>query len=172
MVGNPEEYIIRLKKKDVRPTAIRLLVIDAITSARQAVSLSDLEVILDTVDKSSIFRTLELFVKHHIVHSIDDGTGSVKYEICEGEDECTLDDMHIHFYCTVCHKTFCFTRQSQAISESINYRSFPFPGAQQGRPLPMESARAGALPHGLPFPYQGKMQPGCGSITIFLQAAR
>ncbi len=108
MVGNPEEYIIRLKKKDVRPTAIRLLVIDAITSARQAVSLSDLEVILDTVDKSSIFRTLELFVKHHIVHSIDDGTGSVKYEICEGEDECTLDDMHIHFYCTVCHKTFCF----------------------------------------------------------------
>ena len=108
MVGNPEEYIIRLKKKDVRPTAIRLLVIDAITSARQAVSLSDLEVILDTVDKSSIFRTLELFVRHHLVHSIDDGTGSVKYELCEGEEECTLDDMHVHFYCTSCHKTFCF----------------------------------------------------------------
>lgn len=101
-------HIKRLEKKNVRPTAIRLLVIDAIMSAKRAVSLSDLETILDTVDKSSIFRTLELFVKHHVVHAIDDGSGSIKYEICEGEEECTLDDMHIHFYCTSCHKTFCF----------------------------------------------------------------
>ena len=107
MVDSPE-HVKRLEKKNVRPTAIRLLVVDAILSARRAVSLSDLEIILDTVDKSSIFRTLELFVKHHVVHAIDDGSGSIKYEICEGEEECTLDDMHIHFYCTVCHKTFCF----------------------------------------------------------------
>ena len=107
MVGNPDN-IRRLEKKGFKPTAIRLLVADAILSAKRAVSLSDLEVILDTVDKSSIFRTLELFVKHHVVHAIDDGSGSIKYEICEGEEECTLDDMHIHFYCTVCHKTFWF----------------------------------------------------------------
>lgn len=107
MVDSPGQ-IRRLEKKNVKPTAIRLLVVDAIASAHRAVSLSDLEVILDTVDKSSIFRTLELFVKHHVVHAIDDGSGSVKYEICEGEEECTLDDMHIHFYCTVCHRTFCF----------------------------------------------------------------
>ena len=65
------------------------------------------EYVLDTVDKSSIFRSLEAFEKHHVVHSIDDGTGSVKYEVCEGEDECTLSDMHTHFYCEKCHKTFC-----------------------------------------------------------------
>ena len=81
MVGNPDN-IRRLEKKGVKPTAIRLLVADAILSAKRAVSLSDLEVILDTVDKSSIFRTLELFVKHHVVHAIDDGSGSIKYEIC------------------------------------------------------------------------------------------
>ena len=57
MVGNPDN-IRRLEKKGVKPTAIRLLVADAILSAKRAVSLSDLEVILDTVDKSSIFRTL------------------------------------------------------------------------------------------------------------------
>ena len=100
MVDSPE-HVKRLEKKNVRPTAIRLLVVDAILSAKRAVSLSDLEIILDTVDKSSIFRTLELFVKHHVVHAIDDGSGSIKYEICEGEEECTLDDMHIHFYCTL-----------------------------------------------------------------------
>ena len=86
MVDSPGQ-IRRLEKKNVKPTAIRLLVVDAIASAHRAVSLSDLEVILDTVDKSSIFRTLELFVKHHVVHAIDDGSGSVKYEICEGEEE-------------------------------------------------------------------------------------
>ena len=68
MVGNTEDYITRLRKKDVRPTAIRLLVMDAISSARRAVSMSELEVILDTVAKSSIFRTLELYVRNHLVH--------------------------------------------------------------------------------------------------------
>ena len=80
---------------------------DALMSASRPMSLSDLETVLDTVDKSSIFRTLEVFEKHHAVHSIDDGTGSVKFEVCEGEEECTVSDMHAHFYCEKCHKTFC-----------------------------------------------------------------
>ena len=104
---NSHECINILERKNVKPTAIRILVFEAISSSQRAVSLSDLEIILHTVDKSSIFRTLNLFVRHHIVHSIDDGSGSVKYEICEGEEECTLSDMHTHFYCTSCHKTFC-----------------------------------------------------------------
>ena len=118
-----------MKKKNVRPTAIRMLVFDAIASSQRAVSLSDLEMILDSVDKSSIFRTLELFTKHHIVHAIDDGSGSVKYEICDGEEECTLSDMHTHFYCTVCHRTFCLKSISIPTvnlpegftAESVNY---------------------------------------------------
>ena len=91
----------------MRATSIRILVLDALMSSPRAMSLSDLETVLDTVDKSSIFRSLEAFEKHHVVHSIDDGTGSVKYEVCEGEDECTLSDMHTHFYCEICHRTFC-----------------------------------------------------------------
>ena len=96
-----------LEKKGVRVTSIRILVMDALMSALRPMSLSDLETVLDTVDKSSIFRTLEVFEKHHAVHSIDDGTGSVKFEVCEGEEECTVSDMHAHFYCEKCHKTFC-----------------------------------------------------------------
>lgn len=96
-----------MEKRGVRPTAIRILVFGAIAGAGRAVSLSDIGDILVTVDKSSIFRTLEVFAKHHIVHSIDDGSGSMKYELCENEDGCTVDDMHTHFYCEKCHKTFC-----------------------------------------------------------------
>ena len=102
-----ENCIERLEKKGVRVTSIRILVLNALMNASGTMSLGDLESVLETVDKSSIFRTLELFVKKHVVHAIDDGSGSVKYEVCEGEDECTLADMHTHFYCESCHKTFC-----------------------------------------------------------------
>lgn len=99
--------IEKLEKKGVRATSIRIIVLDALMSSPRAMSLSDLETVLDTVDKSSIFRSLEMFEKHHVVHSIDDGTGSVKYEVCEGEEECTVSDMHTHFYCEKCHRTYC-----------------------------------------------------------------
>lgn len=99
--------IEKLEKKGVRATSIRIIVLDALMSSSRAMSLSDLETVLDTVDKSSIFRSLEVFEKHHVVHSIDDGTGSIKYEVCEGEDECTVSDMHTHFYCEKCRRTYC-----------------------------------------------------------------
>lgn len=99
--------IEKLEKKGVRATSIRIIVLDALMSSSRAMSLSDLETVLDTVDKSSIFRSLEIFEKHHVVHSIDDGTGSIKYEVCEGEDECTVSDMHTHFYCEKCNRTYC-----------------------------------------------------------------
>lgn len=65
-----------LAQREIQPTAIRLLVLKAMMQAKQSVSLADLEDRLDTVDRSSIFRTLTLFLSHHLIHSIDDGTGS------------------------------------------------------------------------------------------------
>ena len=96
-----------LEKKGVRVTAIRILVMEALLASSRPMSLSDLETVLDTVDKSSIFRTLEVFEKHHAVHSIDDGTGSIRFEVCEGGTDCTVSDMHTHFYCEKCHRTYC-----------------------------------------------------------------
>ena len=118
-----------LERKGVRVTSIRILVMEALTAASRPMSLSDLETVLDTVDKSSIFRSLEAFEKHHAVHSIDDGTGSVKYEVCEGEDECTVSAMHAHFYCEKCHKTYCLKEISAPVVDlpegfemnSVNY---------------------------------------------------
>ncbi len=74
-----KDYLDLLAKREIQPTAIRILVLQAMLKAGRSVSLLDLEKILDTVDKSSIFRTITLFLSHHLVHSIDDGTGSFKY---------------------------------------------------------------------------------------------
>lgn len=96
-----------LAKREIQPTAIRILVLQAMLQANRTMSLLDLENRLDTVDKSSIFRTITLFLSHHLVHSIDDGTGSLKYAICGETCSCDVEDLHTHFHCEKCNKTFC-----------------------------------------------------------------
>lgn len=91
----------------IKPTPNRELVFLAIAAAGRPVSLLDVETELETVDKSTIFRILGLFLKHHLLHAIEDGSGSVKYEPCGGRYVHTVSDMHPHFYCECCHKTFC-----------------------------------------------------------------
>ena len=70
---NENEYISSLKARDIRPTALRVLILRTMAGFDRAFSLADLEEELDTVDKSTLFRTLTLFLAHHLVHGIDDG---------------------------------------------------------------------------------------------------
>ena len=45
-------YLDKLAKRDIKPTAIRLLILKSMMEAGRAVSQLDLETLLDTVDKS------------------------------------------------------------------------------------------------------------------------
>ncbi len=67
-------------------------------------TLADMEGILDTVDRSTIFRTLTLFLTHDIIHEVDNGSGSKMYCRCECA---SVHYSHLHFTCTACGKTFC-----------------------------------------------------------------
>lgn len=108
-----ERFENMLIQRDIRPTAVRLLVLQALAEAECALSLSDLEARMRTMDKSSIFRSLSLFLAHHLVHSVEDGSGQEKYALCApschcGEDvHAGLTDLHTHFYCERCRRTFC-----------------------------------------------------------------
>lgn len=104
---NEEVYLRMLTNREIKPTAIRLLVLRTMLHTKQAVSLLDLENLLETVDKSTLFRTITLFLSHHLIHSIDDGTGSLKYAVCHDDCSCVITDLHTHFCCECCHKTFC-----------------------------------------------------------------
>lgn len=94
-------------EKGVKPTANRILVLRTLAAADTPVSLSDLEMQLPTMDKSSIFRVLSLFLEHDIVHSFEDGRGILNYELCASHGECSHTDSHIHFYCESCRRSFC-----------------------------------------------------------------
>lgn len=96
-----------LTRKGVKPTSNRILVYRAISSARNPLSLTELVADIQTLDKSSIFRVLNLFLAHDLIHSVEDGSGSMKYETCRSEGQCSVSDMHIHFHCEHCGRTLC-----------------------------------------------------------------
>jgi len=54
-----------------------------------------------------LYRTLKTFEKNKLIHSIDDGSGTVKYALCQDTCECLPEDLHVHFLCTKCNQTFC-----------------------------------------------------------------
>ena len=97
-----------LKQRGVKLTAMRLLVYEELAKAIRPLSLRELEERMQTAERSTIFRTLTLLLDHHLIHAIEDGSGSLRYEICHGHDDCTLNDQHTHFYCERCHRTYCF----------------------------------------------------------------
>lgn len=91
----------------VKVTANRLLVARELAAAGRPLSLMELESRLETVDKSNIFRTLVLFRDAHLVHVLEDSGDGVRYELCHAHGPEADDDLHVHFHCTRCHKTFC-----------------------------------------------------------------
>ena len=53
------------------------------------------------------FITLNLLLKNNLVHTIEDGSGSLKYELCNSHSHDSYDDQHVHFYCEACGQTYC-----------------------------------------------------------------
>ena len=133
-----QEIIKRLVDKGIKPTANRILVLKTLASETQPMSLSYLERRMVTMDKSSIFRALTLFLEHDVVHAFEDGRGILNYELCEEDGKCDHHDSHIHFYCESCQRSFCM--------EEIQIPSFELP--------------IGFYPHSVSFVIKGEC-PEC-----------
>lgn len=122
-------YTGKLLRRGIKPTATRLLILREMFRGDETVSLPQLEKLLPTVDKSTISRTLSLFLLHRLIHAVDDGSGSLKYNVCSDECDCSVEDEHTHFCCERCHRTFCLkgihvpvvTLPDGFVLSSINY---------------------------------------------------
>ena len=135
---NSQDIISRLESKGIRPTANRILVMKTMMGEQNPQSLSNLERKMVSMDKSSIFRTLTLFLEHDVVHAFEDGRGVLCYELCEEKGACDHHDGHIHFYCESCQRSFCM--------EDIHIPSFELP--------------EGFYPHSISFVIKGEC-PDC-----------
>ena len=96
-----------LEQHGIKLTANRILIAKIMSTLDYPISMKELETMLLTMDKSSIFRTLSHFKSHHLVHQMEDGNDIVRYELCHSHSEEEDEDIHVHFYCEHCHRTFC-----------------------------------------------------------------
>jgi len=117
-----QEVENKLIAKDVKPTAMRILVMKYFQSTTSARTLRQLEDHFDASDMSTLYRTLKTFVDHNILHTIDDGTGIMKYAKCIEGCVCAPQDLHYHFHCMNCKETTCLTEQSiPSVQLPLNY---------------------------------------------------
>ncbi len=101
-----------LKEKQVRPTAMRLLVYEFMEAKKVAVTLTGIEKAFVKSDRTTLYRTIKTFEENSIVHRIEDGTGITKYALCEKNCNCEIDtDLHLHFHCNSCNQTQCLTER-------------------------------------------------------------
>jgi len=105
-----EKIVQLLESKGIRPTAMRLMTYKRLAELEVAISLGDLEKDFKVSERSTLFRTIKTFEEKAIVHQIEDGTGVVKYALCEENCECEVgNDLHLHFHCNNCNETVCLT---------------------------------------------------------------
>jgi len=96
-----------LQEHGVKPTANRLLIAKALQEAPGPMTMMELEAELETIDKSNVFRALTAFREAHLVHVLEDTGEGIRYELCHSHGEDHDEDLHVHFYCTRCHRTYC-----------------------------------------------------------------
>ena len=102
-----------LESKNIRVTAMRMLIYKFLAEKEIAVTLSDIENAFEKADRTTLYRTVKTFEEKGIVHQIDDGTGITKYALCEEGCNCDIkNDLHLHFHCTNCDETVCLTEQN------------------------------------------------------------
>ena len=98
----------RLTDRGIQPTAMRQLVLNYLLRQSHALCLADLEKGMARTDRTTLYRTLKTFESKGIIHGIDDGSGAVKYAVCEDSCEPVRHrDLHLHFRCEICGKTNC-----------------------------------------------------------------
>ena len=103
-----EKHLLELlESPGVKPTANRIVIARALAAAGRPMSMTELETELETIDKSNVFRTLQAFREAHLVHVLDDSGDGVRYELCHSHHEDEDDDLHVHFYCEKCRRTYC-----------------------------------------------------------------
>lgn len=97
----------QLNKRNIKPTAMRELVLKVLIEQTTAISLAEIEQKFTKADRVTLYRTLKTFEENNLIHHIDDGTGSIKYALCTETCECQPQDLHVHFVCSRCNQTYC-----------------------------------------------------------------
>lgn len=101
------EIIQILEDNEIKATPMRMLVLEQMMIQDRNLSLTDIEYLLFPSDRTTIYRTLQTFVKNGLAHCINANNSSV-YALCKtGCNALLHSDQHPHFICENCKKITC-----------------------------------------------------------------
>jgi Fur family transcriptional regulator, ferric uptake regulator len=107
---NPELQDI-LRRYDLKVTPVRLEVLHVLVNSDIALSHSDITSKLgdDTIDKVTLYRTLNTFNEKGLIHKVATEDRNWLYAIMLHTNQIPVSEHdHAHFICNSCEKIFCF----------------------------------------------------------------
>lgn len=98
-----------LKKNALSVTDSRKKILELFLQSDGALAHADIEKKTgETLDRVTVYRTLQTFVDKGLIHVIPTADNSILYALCK--DNCEAGhhhDDHVHFVCDDCNKTIC-----------------------------------------------------------------
>lgn len=119
ITAKTERKIVNLiKKHGLSNTETRRYVLGLFLTSNKAISHSDIEKhASEKLDRVTVYRTLQVFLEKHIIHSIPTSDNRILYALCNHDTnsiaEKYLDethehlDDHLHFVCDKCNNAIC-----------------------------------------------------------------
>jgi Fur family ferric uptake transcriptional regulator len=96
---------IILKENKLSLTEVRRKVLELFIRTDCALVTADIEKTLPAnIDRVTVYRTLQTFLKKGLIHLIPTTDDSIKYAFTKHKQ---LQQNHVHFVCSNCNKTSC-----------------------------------------------------------------
>ena len=109
----PEKVQKSLLKHRIRPTEVRERILTIFFASDFALSHGDIQDQLPKDhDRVTIYRTLNTFMEHGLIHKVVDSQGITHFALCQSgcEHLGMHDHDHLHFQCKQCGHTFCLPK--------------------------------------------------------------
>ncbi len=113
-----------LKENKLSLTEGRKKILEIFLKADHALVNSDIEKEFSgSIDRVSVYRTLQSFLKKGLIHLIPTTDNSIKYALTkEDVKQGQTQDHHVHFICNNCNKTICLDEiELPAIKLPVGY---------------------------------------------------
>lgn len=103
-----ENAVELLKKKGLHITGARQKVLAAFFQKPSNITQKDIQQFTGkALDRVTIYRTLEMFVKKGIIHVIPSVGHLVRYGLTKNNENNACYERHPHFFCEDCGKIIC-----------------------------------------------------------------
>lgn len=99
-----------MRRAKIKITHTRIAVLRCLIDAGRPLSHTDIQKLLDDVDRVTIYRALDTFVAADVAHQVQGIDGAWRFCVHTREGD-TCPGGHAHFMCTECGEVVCLTDQ-------------------------------------------------------------